>query len=198
MVTPEQRAIMETVALHDARPALAAIWRALQELPDPEIPVVSIVELGIVRGVEWDAADDGALIVHLTPTYSGCPATQSIIDGIHEALEWLGVRRLRIHTQLAPAWTTDWMTADAKRKLRDYGIAAPLATRSSSSRHATVATQAIDVSLMGSWRRSEDAVPCPRCDSLDTRLVSQFGSTACKAHFRCNACREPFDYFKPH
>ena len=159
-------------------------------MPDPEIPVVSVVELGILRGVEWDAADPLLLVVTVTPTYSGCPATELIMTSIRDAVVAAGVARVRIETRLSPAWTTDWMTAEARRKLRDFGIAPPEARAPTPS--------AVDVAGISPLRRAGAAVACPRCGSLQTQLVSQFGSTACKAHFRCLACLEPFDYFKPH
>jgi ring-1,2-phenylacetyl-CoA epoxidase subunit PaaD len=172
-----------------ARPSLAALWQALDAVPDPEIPAVSVVELGILRGVEWDAADPLLLVVTVTPTYSGCPATELIMTSIRDAVVALGVARVRIETRLAPAWTTDWMTAEARRKLSDFGIAPPGAAPTPS---------AVDVAGISPLRRAGATVACPRCGSPRTQLVSQFGSTACKAHFRCLACLEPFDYFKPH
>ena len=171
------------------RPSLAALWQALDAVPDPEIPAVSVVELGILRGVEWDAADPLLLVVTVTPTYSGCPATELIMTSIRDAVVALGVARVRIETRLAPAWTTDWMTVEARRKLRDFGIAPP---------GAAPAPSAVDVAGISPLRRAGATVACPRCGSPQTQLVSQFGSTACKAHFRCLACLEPFDYFKPH
>jgi ring-1,2-phenylacetyl-CoA epoxidase subunit PaaD len=191
--TPEQEALIvaqeRAAALRvGPRPALEAIWHALDAIPDPEIPVVSIVGLGIVRGVEWELADPSTLVVRVTPTYSGCPATELIMAAIRESLVAVGVPRLRLETRLAPAWTTDWITPEARQKLRDYGIAPP-----DSSRPATV-----DVKGISPLRRAAAAVPCPRCGSLATTLVSQFGSTACKAQYRCADCLEPFDYFKPH
>jgi ring-1,2-phenylacetyl-CoA epoxidase subunit PaaD len=195
MVTPEQTAIMRAAAAAAAaraapRPSLEAIWHALSGVPDPEIPVVSVVELGIVRGVEWDRVDPATLIVRVTPTYSGCPATELIVRGIEAALAALGVARTRIATELAPAWTTDWITPDARRKLAEYGIAPP------SGRASAVAR--VDVAGISPLRRAAIAVACPRCGSTTTTLVAQFGSTACKAQYRCESCREPFDYFKPH
>ena len=171
------------------RPSLGALWQVLDAVPDPEIPAVSVVELGILRGVEWDVADPLLLVVTVTPTYSGCPATELIMTSIRDALAAAGVAKVRIAMQLAPAWTTDWMTAEARRKLRDFGIAPPGAAPTSS---------AVDVSGISPLRRTGAAVACPRCGSKQTQLISQFGSTACKAHFRCLACLEPFDYFKPH
>jgi len=193
MVTPEQRAILAAAAGAPPRPALGAIWRALEAVADPEIPVVSVIELGIVRGVEWDAEDAATLIVRVTPTYSGCPATELILSGIREALAALGLSRVRLETQLAPAWTTDWITPAGKQKLREYGIAPP-----GGNEPAAPATPRIDVAGISPLRRAEAIVACPRCGSMATRLVSQFGSTACKAQYRCADCLEPFDYFKPH
>ena len=170
------------------RPSLAALWRALDAVPDPEIPVVSVHELGMVRGLEWDEADPATLVVHLTPTYSGCPATDVIRESVTSALRERGAPNVRVALQLAPAWTTDWMTADARRKLRDFGIAPP----SRVARGATVAVSAIRV-----MRRATEKIACPRCGSRNTECIAQFGSTACKAHYRCVDCAEPFDYFKP-
>lgn len=171
------------------RPAIAALWQALGAVPDPEIPVVSVVELGIVRGIDWDGVDPSTLVVTVTPTYSGCPATELIMASIRDALHAAGVARVRVDTRLAPPWTTDWIVPEAKRKLREFGIAPPGGER----RTATV-----DVTGLAPLRRAGVAVPCPRCASPRTQLVSQFGSTACKAQYRCLACLEPFDYFKPH
>jgi ring-1,2-phenylacetyl-CoA epoxidase subunit PaaD len=170
---------------------IGALWDVLSKVPDPEVPAVSVVELGILRGIEWDATDAGTLVVTVTPTYSGCPATEVITASIRDALVTAGVERVRIETRLFPSWTTDWMTPEAKRKLTAYGIAPPDGTR------AVGTTTAIDVSGISPLRRAA-AVACPRCASPRTQLVSQFGSTACKAHYRCLACLEPFDYFKPH
>ncbi len=190
MVTPEQREIGPGGG--GACPRCAAIWQALESVPDPEIPVVSIVELGIVRSVEWDTADPSLLVVRVTPTYSGCPATDVIMASIRDTLSALGIARVRLETRLSPAWTTDWITSAAKRKLRDYGIAPP------GGGSSAAAVRAVDVSGLSPLRRSGAVVPCPRCESTRTRLLSQFGSTACKAQYRCDDCLEPFDYFKPH
>jgi ring-1,2-phenylacetyl-CoA epoxidase subunit PaaD len=198
MVTPEQLAVAQTAAaaaMVAPRPALAAVWRALGDVPDPEIPAVSVVELGMVRSVEWDVADSALLVVRVTPTYSGCPATDLIMAGIRDALVALGVPRVRLETQLAPAWTTDWIAPEARAKLRDYGIAPPLGRGSVA---ATRAEATVDVTGISPLRRASVAVPCPRCGSMRTRLLAQFGSTACKAQYRCDECLEPFDYFKPH
>jgi ring-1,2-phenylacetyl-CoA epoxidase subunit PaaD len=172
-------------------PSVGALWNVLAAVPDPEIPAVSVVELGILRGIEWDATDAAMLVVTVTPTYSGCPATEVIMASIEDALTAAGVARVRIETRLFPAWTTDWLSPEGARKLRTYGIAPPDGTRASSP------TTTIDVAGISPLRRG-GAVACPRCESRRTHLVSQFGSTACKAHYRCLACLEPFDYFKPH
>ena len=163
---------------------LARAWDALASVPDPEIPMVSIVELGIVRDVRLDG---GVLAVDVTPTYSGCPATEVILRSIEEALAAVGIAPVNVTNVLSPPWTTDWIAPEAKGKLQGFGIAPP-----------HVAAPRIDVAGISPVRRARVAVPCPRCGSADTRLVAQFGSTACKAHYRCDACLEPFDYFKPH
>ncbi|RZT08462.1 ring-1,2-phenylacetyl-CoA epoxidase subunit PaaD [Duganella sp. CF402] len=170
------------------------IWAWLAAVPDPEIPVISIVDLGIVREVR--VAADGACDVTITPTYSGCPAMQVIAEAITEALHTHGVATVRLHNQLSPAWTTDWMSDAGKAALRGYGIAPP-------------AQQVIDISglranaagpLAAISRRATVAptVACPHCGSTHTEITSQFGSTPCKALYKCLACREPFDYFKCH
>lgn len=170
-----------------AQPATSAIrlaWEALATVPDPEVPAVSIVELGIVRGV---SVAGGRLRVDVTPTYSGCPATETIAAMIRERLAAAGLSDVDLVTRLSPPWTTDWMAPEGKRKLAAFGIAPP---------HLTGAT--IDVTGISPLRRTGVVVPCPRCGSARTALLSQFGSTACKAQYRCEACLEPFDYFKPH
>ena len=173
---------MVKTATVETRPSLDVIWQALDGVADPELPVVSIVELGIVRGVHWDA---DRLVVRVTPTYSGCPATAAIQEDIRTALAALGVAHVSVDTVLSPPWTTDWIAPEAKRKLRAFGIAPPGS-----------AAPRISVAGISPLRRKRD-VPCPRCDSTETALIAQFGSTACKALYRCNACCEPFDYMKP-
>jgi ring-1,2-phenylacetyl-CoA epoxidase subunit PaaD len=190
MVTPEQRALEATTAAAEP-PGLDAIWRALDDVPDPEIPAVSVLGLGIVRSVEWDADAPPTLVIKVTPTYSGCPATELIVASIRDALTELGVHRLRVETQLAPAWTTEWITPDARRKLHEFGIAPP----ESPVTYGSV-TAPIDVRGISPLRRPDVVVPCPRCGSRRTQILSQFGSTACKAQYRCDDCLEPFDYFK--
>ena len=175
-----------------SRPSIGALWDALATVPDPEIPVVSVIELGILRAIAWDADEPTALRVTVTPTYSGCPATELITASIHDALTAAGVARVRIETRLSPAWTTDWIAPEGRRKLREFGIAPPDGVR------AVSASTAIDVAGISPLRRASATVACPRCDSTRTRLLSQFGSTACKAQYRCLDCLEPFDYFKPH
>ncbi|MEA2898752.1 MAG: ring,2-phenylacetyl-CoA epoxidase subunit PaaD [Bradyrhizobium sp.] len=152
-------------------------WDVAAQVVDPEIPVLTIADLGVLRDV---AVIDGHVEVAITPTYSGCPAMNMITLEIELALERAGIRYSKVRTVLSPAWTTDWMSGDGRRKLKEYGIAPPQA---------------------GSRRRAlfgELAVTCPRCGSDDTEVLSEFGSTSCKALWRCKSCREPFDYFKCH
>ena len=177
------------------RAARETVLAWLGEVMDPEVPAVSVVDLGIVRDVRWhDDAAHGAgspsLLVTVTPTYSGCPATEVIAQSIREALAEHGVEQVLVQTQLSPAWTTDWMTAKGRDALRAYGIAPPLLRAPDAD-----GAQLIDTSAL---RPHRVAVPCPLCASRQTRLLSQFGSTACKALYQCNDCLEPFDYFKPH
>jgi ring-1,2-phenylacetyl-CoA epoxidase subunit PaaD len=152
-------------------------WDAAAQVVDPEIPVLTIADLGVLRDV---AVQDGRVEVAITPTYSGCPAMNMIALEIELALEREGIRGPKIRTVLSPAWSTDWMSEDGRRKLREYGIAPPLP---GSSRRALFGAQ---------------HVACPQCGSEDTELLSEFGSTSCKAIWRCKSCREPFDYFKCH
>lgn len=173
-----------------AMPACEAIWERLAAVPDPEIPVISIVDLGIVRDVA--ISDAGVCTVTLTPTYSGCPATEVIASDVREALSSLGCEQVVIQTQLSPAWTTDWMNDATKAKLREYGIAPPH-VMASNQQHSE---QSIGLAAIGGRRQYD--IPCPRCESTSTETLSHYGSTPCKAQYRCLACREPFDYFKPH
>ena len=174
-------------------PSVDTIWRALATVPDPEIPVISVVDLGIVRSVEWH---DDELVVSVTPTYSGCPATEVIAGDIGRALVAAGVARFRVETQLSPPWTTDWIAPDARRRLADYGIAPPGARPTASAQ--TGQTTRIEISGLRAYRSAPAKVPCPRCKSMRTREQSRYGSTPCKAQYRCDDCLEPFDYFKPH
>lgn len=159
----------------DARPKAAEIWRWLDEVPDPEIPVLSVNDLGIVRAVDVDAGD---VVVTVTPTYSGCPATAVIAFSIEEALRRRGVAGVRVKQQISPAWTTDWISPAGREKLRTYGIAPP--------EGAACAGAAVQ----------NAPKECPRCGSSQVEEVSRFGSTPCKAAYRCADCLEPFDYFK--
>ena len=156
------------------------IWDWLGEVSDPEIPVVSVVDLGIVRGVE---IEDKKVRVTITPTYSGCPATAVIAMDIESALVERGVKHLEIEQNLAPAWTTDWISEEGRRKLFQYGIVPP----------TKLAACAGALTVSGN-----EPVTCPQCGSKHTECVSPFGSTPCKAAYRCRSCLEPFDYFKPH
>jgi ring-1,2-phenylacetyl-CoA epoxidase subunit PaaD len=164
-----------------------AAWAVLSEVPDPEVPVISIRELGIVRDVFEDDGDPGqhaqTLHVVLTPTYSGCPATEVITQMVQQALLDAGLGPVRVTHRLSPAWTTDWIGPAAHEKLRRYGIAPPSGT-------AAMASSPQAIRLM-------TRLPCPRCGSQRTERLSAFGSTACKALHRCLACLEPFEHFKP-
>lgn len=153
------------------------IWKILEEVYDPEIPVISVVDLGIVRDVN---TDHHPIVISITPTYSGCPAMDLISMNIRMALIQNDFGDVQIRQQLSPAWTTDWMTEIGKQKLTSYGIAPPV-------------SKTFDKEYL-----ENIIVPCPLCHSKNTKLISEFGSTACKALFRCKDCREPFDYFKCH
>jgi ring-1,2-phenylacetyl-CoA epoxidase subunit PaaD len=144
--------------------SVGQVWDWLGQVPDPEIPVLSLTDLGVIRDVRFD---DDTLVVAVTPTYSGCPATAIINLDIETALRAHGLDKIRLERVLSPPWTTDWMSEDGRRKLREYGIAPPGA-----------------------------ALACPRCGATRVRKVSQFGSTPCKANYACEDCLEPFDYFK--
>lgn len=158
----------------------AQVWRVLARIPDPEIPVITITDLGIVRDVRLEG---GAVEVSITPTYSGCPAMDMIERDVVSRLQEAGFSEVRVRTVLSPTWTTDWIGEEAKARLREYGIAPPARC-----------TPGADAQRIHLHAR---AVPCPRCGSAQTERVSEFGSTACKAHYRCLECFEPFDYFKP-
>lgn len=154
------------------------IYELLTEIPDPEIPVISITELGVIRNIK--SSDATSAEIDLTPTYSGCPAMKQIEDDIRKKLTENGFKQVKINTIYSPPWTTDWITEEAKEKLRIYGIAPPEHTTQDKS-----------------WITGiEKIVMCPRCKSKHTKLISQFGSTACKALYQCQDCLEPFDYFK--
>jgi ring-1,2-phenylacetyl-CoA epoxidase subunit PaaD len=188
--------------------ALEHVWQLLESLTDPEIPVVTLRELGILRDVRSAVAQDGTelLEVIITPTYSGCPAMGQIEDDVHNLLQAHGLKG-KVKTQLAPAWTTDWITPEAKEKLRAYGIAPPHSgadhdcqTQSGNSNGSGVSSiiQFAARSASNPGRHEQLAVPCPQCNSDNTTETSHFGSTACKALYRCLDCMEPFDYFKPY
>ena len=165
----------------DAAIDLTDLRRRVGAVPDPEVPVLTLADLGVLRSVE---ESDGRVVVTITPTYTGCPAMHFIEQSILGELAEAGVEG-EVRTLLSPAWTTDWMSADGRAKLREYGIAPPRATHA-----ATQDATRTRVSL------SPRPVPCPLCGSSNTEMVSQFGSTACKALHRCRECREPFDHFK--
>ncbi|HRI19686.1 MAG TPA: phenylacetate-CoA oxygenase subunit PaaJ [Panacibacter sp.] len=155
-------------------------WKILEDVYDPEVPVLSVIDLGIIRKIEMV---NDELEVTITPTYTGCPAMDVISMNVRFALIQNGYTKLKIKSVLSPAWTTDWMTETGKAKLKSYGIAPPKAMQS--------------VCTPGLFQQ-EEAIQCPLCNSYHTKLVSQFGSTACKALYQCEDCREPFDYFKCH
>lgn len=152
-------------------------WEIAATVPDPELPVVTIADLGILREVTED--DQGRVHVQITPTYSGCPAMETISDDLVEALTGAGYRQVTVEFVLAPAWTTDWLSDEARAKLTAYGVAPP------GERHSADGPVSVPLS-----------VRCPQCGSLDTRESSRFGSTSCKSLWVCRACKEPFDHFK--
>jgi ring-1,2-phenylacetyl-CoA epoxidase subunit PaaD len=187
---------------------LGHVWQLLESLTDPEIPVVTLRELGILRDVRSVVAQDGSeqLEVVITPTYSGCPAMGQIEDDVYNLLLAHGLKG-KVKTQLAPAWTTDWITPEAKEKLRAYGIAPPHSgadhdcQTQSGKLNGSGASSIIQFaarSASNPGRHEQLAVPCPQCNSDNTTETSHFGSTACKALYRCLDCMEPFDYFKPY
>jgi ring-1,2-phenylacetyl-CoA epoxidase subunit PaaD len=157
--------------------SVAELWEILREVVDPEIPVLTVTDLGIIRDV---VQDENGIEVSITPTYSGCPAMEMIGDEIKSALARKGYSNVKIKTVLSPTWTTDWISEEAKEKLRKYGIAPP--------EHSTADKN----SLLGKSK----IVKCPQCGSEHTEMISNFGSTACKALWKCLDCKEPFDYFK--
>ena len=152
------------------------IWTALEEIPDPEIPVISINELGVLREIKKEPS---GFVITITPTYSGCPAMNQIETDIKNKLAELGVKKYAINLQYHPAWTTDWMSAEAKGKLLEYGISPP--------------NKSVDKAALLGVKKTPI---CPKCKSHNTKMISQFGSTACKALYQCNDCLEPYDYFK--
>jgi len=164
----------------------ATIWQILETVCDPEVPVLSILDLGIVRNVRYlpyPPLGDGGLEIIITPTYTGCPAMDMITMNIKLALAEHGYKNVKVTSVLSPAWTTDWMTEAGKEKLKAYGIAPP-----------NVRQQVCNNDLFA----HHEAVQCPRCNSYHTNRISEFGSTACKSLYQCDDCKEPFDYFKCH
>ena len=159
------------------------IYKWLSVVTDPEVPVLTILDLGVVRNVavSENAEGEKEATIIITPTYSGCPAMDVIAINIRMALMSRGIKRVNIENQLSPAWTTDWMSEGGKRKLKEYGIVPPVRTAEN---------------MPGLFE--EDLVNCPRCGSAETLLVSQFGATSCKALYKCNSCHEPFEHFKCH
>ena len=149
------------------------LFAFLENIKDPEVPVLSIIDLGIVRDIKWN---DDELEIIITSTYTGCPAMDMIAADIRSELTTLGFKKIKITQSLSPPWTTDWMSESGKRKLQEYGIAPP-------DKRFTI---------------PKDGIECPLCHSNNTRLISEFGSTACKALYQCKDCQEPFDYFKCH
>ena len=159
------------------KPSDKDIYTWLDDVKDPEIPVLSITDMGVIRKIDFS---DDVLRVTITPTYSGCPAMKVIEEDITECLAKHGIDKLEVITTLTPAWTTDWITSNGREKLEAYGIAPPV-------------QETVDKNALFSEPKS---VRCPQCKSENTEMVSQFGSTACKAMYKCNDCLEPFDYFK--
>ena len=156
------------------------IWDLLSEVKDPEIPVLSIIELGIARDV---TIEDNMVIVRITPTYSGCPAMKAIENEIEKTLRVNGIQDFKVNKDFSETWTTDWMTDEAKLKLKEYGIAPPGKTDANDD-------------FLKNLKGSSKVIPCPYCDSTNTELQSEFGSTACKAQYYCHDCNEPFEHFK--
>lgn len=155
------------------------IWKYLEEVSDPEIPVISVIDLGVVRDIIVE--ENNRVVVTITPTYSGCPAVNDMTIGIKLKLLEYGFRDIQIVEKLSPPWSTDWMSEEGKQKMKAYGIAPPKNQKSKSGLF-----------------EEEIEIECPQCRSTNTQLVSQFGSTACKAMYQCQSCLEPFDYFKCH
>jgi ring-1,2-phenylacetyl-CoA epoxidase subunit PaaD len=158
--------------------ALERAWSAVRSVPDPEIPVLTVVDLGVVRTLDVDA--DGGVRIGITPTYSGCPATHVIRGSLVQALRDAGFARIDAFDVLSPPWSSEWITADGRDKLRAYGIAPPV----------------VPVTSGRALMHGEPAIACPQCGSTASERISEFGSTPCKALYRCTACLEPFDYFK--
>jgi ring-1,2-phenylacetyl-CoA epoxidase subunit PaaD len=156
------------------------IWDLLADVKDPEIPVLSIIDLGIAREV---TVEEEKVIVRITPTYSGCPAMKAIEQEIEKTLKINGIQNFEVKKDFSETWTTDWMSDEAKKKLKDYGIAPPGTTEK-------------DDNFLKTLKGSSRVIPCPYCDSTNTELQSEFGSTACKSQYYCHDCEEPFEHFK--
>jgi ring-1,2-phenylacetyl-CoA epoxidase subunit PaaD len=156
------------------------IWELISDITDPEIPVLTIVDLGIARSVERKG---DMFVIKITPTYSGCPAMNAIENEIERKLKANGIGNFEVRKDFSETWTTDWMSDDAQKKLKDYGIAPPGKTNG-------------DEDFLKSLKSSSKVIPCPYCDSTNTELQSEFGSTACKAQYYCHDCDEPFEHFK--
>lgn len=168
---------MEEISKNETSITEEQLWTWMEEVSDPEIPVLTVVDLGIVREIE---VKGDAVTVRITPTYSGCPAMNEIEQNIRQKLTQEGLENVKVETVLSPPWTTDWMTENGKKKLKEYGIAPPQGSSADKS------------VLFGKPRE----IQCPHCGSKNTEMVSQFGSTACKSLYKCKDCQEPFDYFK--
>ena len=181
VVRSEQLATVRLPASGMSGPSERAVWDLLASIPDPEIPVLTLCDLGIIRHVRWATTDGSQQTLHvgITPTYSGCPATEFIRHSVRAALDGAGYTDAVLEEVLSPPWTSDWLTEQGREKLKSFGIAPP-ATTVSNPRHLF----------------QPPLVTCPRCGSKTTERVSEFGSTPCKAHYRCASCLEPFDYFK--
>lgn len=173
---PLVSAAYEARRAHREKSALSEVWALLDQVCDPEIPVLSLWDLGVLNDIQKSA---GSLVVTITPTYSGCPAMQTMRDDIEAVLQQFGVEAFEVRESLSPAWSSDWISPEGRDKLTAYGIAAPRSC-------ASCEGLALDAEIH-----------CPHCGSANTRMTSEFGSTACKALFQCQACQEPFDYFKP-
>lgn len=167
------------IAMRTATINKKILYSYLEEIKDPEVPVLSIIDLGIVRDVKLNGDE---LEVIITPTYTGCPAMDMIAAAIKIELATLGFKKVKVTTVLSPAWTTDWMTEEGKQKLKAYGIAPPNPKQQ----------------ICSSALFAEETIQCPHCNSLHTHRISEFGSTACKSLYQCDDCKEPFDYFKCH
>lgn len=167
-----------SVVDNNSSPELKNIWNVLENVQDPEVPALSLVDLGVVRDIHL--AKSGSVRIDVTPTYTGCPATQLINTLIKTAIEASGYEEVEINTVLSPPWTTDWISDEGRRKLKEYGIAPPVGKPETRGALFGIAPE----------------VSCPRCNSQKTERVSEFGSTACKALYKCTSCQEPFEYFK--